>query len=90
MDPMIAYCGVYCSACPDYESGKCPSCRLSEWEKDDICMPVRCCREKEIECCACCGSFPCADMASFYEESPSHRTAYERMLALRATETDRR
>ena len=28
MDPMIAYCGVDCSACPDYESGKCPSLQI--------------------------------------------------------------
>ena len=39
MDRMIAYCGVDCSACTDLLSGKCPSCRLSEWKDDDICMP---------------------------------------------------
>ena len=27
----IAYCGVDCAACADYESGKCPDCRHSRW-----------------------------------------------------------
>ena len=84
MDPMIAYCGVDCGACPDYKDGKCPSCRLSEWNEDDICMPVKCCSDRGIECCAYCVSFPCEDMSAFYEESPSHRAAYERMLSLRS------
>ena len=83
MDPMIAYCGVDCGACPDYKDGKCPSCRLSEWKEDDICMPVKCCRDRGIECCAYCVSFPCEDMSAFYGESPSHRAAYERMLPLK-------
>ena len=82
MDRMIAYCGVDCSVCTDFLSGKCPSCRLSEWKDDDICMPVRCCREKGIGCCGECPVFPCADMADFYEESDSHRQAYVRMAAV--------
>ena len=85
MENRIAYCGVNCAACPDFESGVCPSCRRTDWG-DDPCMPVRCCREKEIEACAYCGGFPCADMAEFYEESDSHRAAYRRMAALRAEE----
>ena len=53
MDPMIACCGVDCAACADYQSGVCPSCRLTDWG-DDPCLPVGCCGEKGIDCCAFC------------------------------------
>ncbi len=82
-EEMIAYCGVDCSACPDYIDKKCPSCRKTEWRDGDICMPVRCCTEKGIAFCAGCEGFPCADMAEFYRESEGHEAAYRRMLALR-------
>ena len=82
MNDNIAYCGVDCSACPDYLNKSCPSCRLTEWTEEDICMPVRCCREKGIEFCGACDSFPCKEMAEFYEESDSHRKALERMKAI--------
>ena len=48
MEHPIAYCGVDCAACADYQTGVCPSCRRTDW-KDNPCMPVRCCREKGIE-----------------------------------------
>ena len=79
----IAYCGVDCASCPDFIGRKCPSCRLTEWKEDDVCMPVKCCREKKIDCCGFCGGFPCADMREFYAESDGHRKAYRSMLALR-------
>ena len=79
----IALCGVDCSVCADHLSGTCPSCRLTEWKDDDVCLPVKCCRDQGIECCSFCGRFPCGDMAAFYEESDSHRAAYRRMVALR-------
>ena len=83
MNPMIAYCGVDCSVCPDYTSGICPSCKETKWVEDDICMPVKCCREKGVAFCALCGGFPCESMVEFYEESDSHREAYRRMCALK-------
>ena len=75
----IAYCGVDCAKCPDFMRQTCPSCKLTEWKDDDMCMPGRCCREKGIESCAACDVFPCREMADFYEESDSHREAYRRM-----------
>ena len=81
-DPLIAYCGVTCAACPDYAGGKCPGCRETVWG-DDPCMPVRCCKEKGIDVCGQCGAFPCADMAAFYKESEGHKEAYRRMCAMR-------
>ena len=83
MDNSIAYCGVDCAACPDYSKGICPSCRQTEWKEDDLCMPVKCCREKSIDVCAFCDGFPCESMAEFYEESDGHRDAYRRMCAMR-------
>ena len=81
INELIAYCGVDCSACPDYQNGVCPSCRRTEWTADDICMPVKCCREKSIRFCGNCTDFPCGDMKEFYRESESHAEAYRRMLA---------
>ena len=83
MDTKIAYCGVDCSVCPDYLNNVCPSCRLTQWEDGDECMPVKCCREKGIDVCAFCAEFPCGSMAEFYMESESHKAAYRRMLAMR-------
>lgn len=79
MDNYIAYCGVDCSVCCDLKEGKCPGCRQTVWKKDDICMPVKCCREKNISCCGECTFFACEDMKDFYNESESHKKAYELM-----------
>lgn len=81
--PSIAFCGVDCSACPDFRNNVCPSCKQSVWEDGDPCMPVKCCQDKQISFCAYCREFPCADMAEFYEESDGHRDAYQRMKAMR-------
>lgn len=75
----IAYCGVDCAVCPDFTAQKCPGCRETQWKPDDICMPVECCRKKNIPCCGRCDTFPCEDMRAFYEESESHREAFARM-----------
>ena len=79
----VAYCGVDCTLCPDYLSGKCPDCRHSQWPERDHCMPIACCRSKGIDCCGRCDIFPCPDMTAFYAESEGHRAAYGRMTALR-------
>ena len=87
MKDMIAYCGVDCSACPDYLNKTCPSCRLTEW-KDDICPPVNCCREKNIDDCGQCDVFPCEMMKGFFEESQSHQEAYQRLRKRRESGMD--
>ena len=79
----IAYCGVDCLRCADYEAGKCPTCKKTNWPEDDPCPPVGCCRRRGISYCAGCDAFPCEMMADFYEESDSHREARARMEALR-------
>lgn len=82
----IGFCGVDCSVCPDYLSGKCPDCRHSEWPDGDPCMPIGCCQRRGIEICGQCRGFPCPDMAAFYEENESHRAAHARMKALNGGE----
>ncbi len=79
----IAFCGVDCSVCPDYTDARCPGCRRSDWTGGDICHPVACCRDKCISYCGECAVFPCAEMAAFYDESESHKAAYERMCLVR-------
>ncbi len=79
--------GVDCFTCTDYTEGKCPSCRDTQWQENDICQPVKCCRDRKIEVCGQCGEFPCDMMKEFYEESESHREAGERMKQIFNTST---
>ena len=72
---LTAYCGVDCSACPDYKENKCPGCRRTEWKEGDACLPVDCCGKKNIPCCGACPDLPCGDMKEFYKESESHEAA---------------
>ena len=53
---LIAYCGLYCGACPSFTSGKCDGCR-SESAKSAI--RYKKCPVKS--CCADNGWFTCAD-----------------------------
>ena len=85
VNDLIGYCGVDCSACPDYAGGKCPGCRKSTWESGDECRPIICCKERGIEYCGACTEFPCEMMREFYEESEGHRRAYELMKSVRKT-----
>lgn len=78
-DPLIAFCGVDCAVCTDYQTKKCPGCRESEWPGGELCMPMACCGRKDILFCGQCAEFSCPDMQAFYEESEGHRQAYLRM-----------
>ena len=80
---LIAYCGVDCETCNDYINEVCPSCKATKWDKDNICMPVKCCRDKKIDFCGLCEVFPCKDMKDFYEESKSHQDAYIKMMDIK-------
>lgn len=75
----IAYCGVDCHECVDFEKGFCPGCRKTEWTEDEICPIVACCKKKGVSVCGECPTFPCGDMKGFYDESESHRRALARM-----------
>ena len=80
---LIACCGVDCSACSDHADKKCPGCRKTDWQPENICLPVACCRKKRISFCGECSSFPCASMRDFYKESESHEKAYALMTSVR-------
>ena len=51
----IAYCGLYCGACPKHLKGKCPGCHNNE--KASWCKVRKCCIEKNIGSCADCNEF---------------------------------
>lgn len=78
-EKFVGYCGVNCSECMDLINYRCPGCRFSPWTDDDICPPVKCCREKSIDFCGECSEFPCEMMEEFYDESDSHRAAKKLM-----------
>jgi len=51
---MIAFCGLYCGACPSYLKGKCPGCRDNV--KATWCKVRQCCLEIGLQSCADCTS----------------------------------
>jgi len=54
---LIAYCGLYCGACPSFTSGKCDGCR-GDSEKSAVvykqCQVKPCCTENGFFTCADC------------------------------------
>ena len=81
-EKLISYCGVDCSECMDLINFKCPGCRFSPWTEEDICPPVKCCRDRNLDYCGQCEEFPCEMMEEFYDESDSHREAKARMMEM--------
>src|SRR5215475_14780419 len=53
---LIAYCGLYCGACPTYTSGKCEGCRGNS---PKCAVLYKQCKVRP--CCADNGFFTCAD-----------------------------
>jgi hypothetical protein len=49
---LVAYCGLYCGACPRYLRDNCPGCKKNE--KAAWCKIRTCCMEKKIKSCADC------------------------------------
>lgn len=60
---LIAFCGLYCGACPSYLKGKCPGC------KDNIkaswCKIRQCCNENNLQSCADCKSVELMECRKF-------------------------
>jgi len=52
---LIAYCGLYCGACPKYLKGKCPGCK--ENQKAGWCKVRTCCMESSYHSCADCSDY---------------------------------
>jgi hypothetical protein len=55
-EQLIAYCGLYCGACPSFTSGKCDSCRSNSPKSAVV---YKACQVKP--CCVENGFFTCAD-----------------------------
>ncbi len=51
----VAFCGLYCAACPRYVKEKCPGCR--ENRRASWCGVRTCCLEKSYDSCADCTGF---------------------------------
>lgn len=54
-ESVISYCGLYCTNCRSFISGKCPGC--SENTKATWCKIRSCCMAKNIKSCADCSEF---------------------------------
>lgn len=76
---LIGFCGVDCSACPDYLNFKCPGCRASIGMSEEECMAAQCCMDKNILVCSQCREYPCDNMKDFFMESESHKAAEKRL-----------
>jgi hypothetical protein len=55
-EQFIAYCGLYCKACPSFTSGKCDGCRSNSAKSAVV---YKQCRVKP--CCVENGFYTCAD-----------------------------
>lgn len=53
---LVAYCGLYCGACPRLLKGRCPGCH--ENHKATWCKIRTCCVEHGYASCAECGEHP--------------------------------
>jgi len=65
---LVAYCGLYCSACRKYLSNKCPGCRKNE--KAQWCKIRTCCIENSYHNCANCKMNPhdCKKFNNFFSK----------------------
>jgi hypothetical protein len=60
-ESFIAYCGLYCKACPSFTSGKCDGCRGDSTKCAVLykqCKVRPCCRENGFFTCADCTIYP--------------------------------
>jgi len=56
VDPeQVAYCGIYCAACPKLQKERCPGCHGNE--KASWCKVRSCCIEHDYATCADCTEF---------------------------------
>jgi hypothetical protein len=52
---LVAYCGLYCGACPQFVKAKCQGCQKND--KATWCQIRVCCAEKSFSSCAQCKDF---------------------------------
>jgi hypothetical protein len=56
-EKLLAKCGFYCGACPTYVKGGCRGCE--DEHNDGDCFTRDCVKEKNLNFCGECKSFPC-------------------------------
>ena len=59
-EQLIAYCGIYCKACPSFTSGKCEGCRGNSTKCAVVykkCQVRPCCIENGFFTCADCTKY---------------------------------
>lgn len=52
---LVAFCGIFCGACPRFLKGSCPGCQGND--KATWCKVRSCCIENEYTSCAVCAQF---------------------------------
>jgi hypothetical protein len=64
---LVAYCGLYCGACPIYLKGKCKSCKDPNSDVHYKSCKVRpCCTKNEYSTCAECNKYQSIDYCKDY------------------------
>jgi hypothetical protein len=64
-DPnLVAYCGLYCGACPRYLRGGCPGCRQNA--KATWCKVRSCCVDNTLRTCVDCADHPDPDTCALF------------------------
>ena len=56
-EKLLGKCGFYCGACPTYINGDCRGCEEEHTTGD--CFTRDCVKEKKMNFCGECKSFPC-------------------------------
>ena len=62
-EKLIAFCGLYCGACPSYLKGKCLGCKDNV--KATWCKVRQCCMENNYSSCADCKIMELKDCKKF-------------------------
>lgn len=93
-----AYCGLYCAACPQYRAAQmagegessdnfCYGCKSSGVGPGwcSTCSLKACAREKGIEFCFQCASYPCDNLDRFKNDAhyPYHGEIYDYMRSIK-------
>ena len=66
---LIAYCGLFCGACPHRTAGKCDGCRGNSEKSAALykaCQVKPCCGENEFFTCADCTIYACVKECKKY------------------------
>lgn len=67
-DMKLGLCGLDCSVCGSFLNNECRGCHaMGGTSIYGKCEWYHCCKDKELEHCGQCGSFPCKELKSALE-----------------------